>query len=163
VKGKVLLIVLSLTLGSGVAASAAVRLQAHNLCGSHCGTVGAVHGDGTLRQTGTGVTYGTVGSGQIAILDRSNNGSRDYSVGGWDKRWSHDGWVYFRGNGLSYRVWTSWTVKIHGSWGISSNTTATGWGFIQGSGQWSLNGAGGATTSKWPKWPSAGKSFTITT
>ena len=162
-KGRVTLIALLLLLATGVGASAAVKLQANNLCGSHCGQLGAVRGDGTLRQTGTGVTYGTVGSGQIAILDRTNNGSRDYSVGGWEKRWRKGDWVYFKGNGLSYRAWTSWSVKIHGSSGVTVNTTATGWGYIQGSGQWSLNGGGGSSAAKWPHWPSAGKSFTIST
>ena len=69
-KGRVTLIALLLTLTSAVSASAAsgaVRLSAHSYCGSRCGQVAAIHGAGTLQQWGTGVTYGTVGQGTIAI------------------------------------------------------------------------------------------------
>ena len=164
-KGRVTLIALLLTLTSAVSASVAsgaVRLSAHSYCGSRCGQLAAIHGAGTLQQWGTGVTYGTVGQGTIAISDRSNNGRRDFSVGGWDRRWAKDGFTYFSGKGMSYLAKTSWTVRINGSWGISTTTRASGWGFIQGSGKWSLNGAGGSNSAYWPGWPSGGRSFTLT-
>ncbi len=134
-KGRVTLIALLLTLTSAVSASAAsgaVRLSAHSYCGSRCGQVAAVHGAGTLQQWGTGVTYGTVGQGTIAILDRSNNGHRDFSVGGWERKWTKNGFIYYSGKGMSYQASTTWTVKITASWGASTTTTAVGRGYIQG-------------------------------
>ena len=134
-KGRVTLIALLLTLTSAVSASAAsgaVRLSAHSYCGSRCGQVAAIHGAGTLQQWGTGVTYGTVGQGTIAIRDRSNNGHRDFSVGGWEHRWAKDGFVYYSGKGMSYQASTTWTVKITAAWGASTTTTAVGRGYIQG-------------------------------
>jgi hypothetical protein len=167
-KARVLILTVLLTLASGVTASAITSLSAHSYCGTNCGQMGAIHGSGTLVQSGTGITFGTVGSGTIAITDRSNDGVRDYSVGGWDRTWTKSGTVYFKGKGMSYRVWTSWRVRITASWGISTSTTATGKGFIKGSGSsswassgWSLNGSGGPDSSNWPLWPTAGKSFTI--
>ena len=167
-KARVLLLTSLLTLASGVSASAVTSLSAHSYCGTSCGQVGAVHGSGTLVQAGTGITMGTVGSGTIAITDRSDDGVRDFSVGGWNRTWTKDGIVYFTGKGMSYRAWTSWKVRISGAWGISTSTTATGWGFIKGSGSsswassgWSLNGSGGPDTGNWPLWPTGGHSFTI--
>ena len=133
-KGRVTLIALLLTLTSAVSASAAsgaVRLSAHSYCGSRCGQVAAIHGAGTLQQWGTGVTYGTVGQGTIAIRDRSNNGHRDFSVGGWERKWAKDGFVYYSGKGMSYQASTTWTVKITASWGASTTTTAVGRGYIK--------------------------------
>src|SRR3954451_23926375 len=66
-KGRVTLLALLLTLTSAVSASGAVRLSAHSLCGSRCGQVSALNGVGTINQTGAGITYGMVKSGQIAI------------------------------------------------------------------------------------------------
>src|SRR3954470_24696299 len=108
-KGRVTLIALLLTLASVLltlasvvsasAASGAVRLSAHSYCGTRCGQVAAVHGAGTLQQWGTGVTTGTVGQGTIAIRDRSNNGQRNFSVSGWERKWAKDGFVYYSGKG----------------------------------------------------------------
>ena len=176
-KGRVTLIALLLTLTSAVSASAAsgaVRLSAHSYCGSRCGQVAAIHGAGTLQQWGTGVTYGTVGQGTIAISDRSNNGRRDFSVGGWERRWTKNGFTYFSGKGMSYQAWTSWKVKITAAWGASTTTTAFGGGYIKFGGGY-FNGAAknrawldshwtlgsGLSPSQWPHWPTAGKSFAI--
>jgi hypothetical protein len=167
-KGRVTLLALLallLTSASAVVASGAVRLSAHSLCGSRCGQVSAVHGIGTLNQTGTGVTYGTVKRGQIAI--HLTGGSSSRSVGGWDRKWKHDGYTYFSGNGMSYLVSGSWTVKIHAADWASTNTTAVGHGYIKGPTQngawlethWTLGS--GLSPSQWPHWPTAGKSFTI--
>jgi len=169
-KGRVTLIALLLALTSAVSASAAsgaVRLNAHSYCGSRCGQVAAVHGAGKLQQWGTGVTYGTVGQGTIAIRDRSNNGHRDFSVGGWDHRWTKDDFVYYSGRGMSYQASTTWTVKITAAWGASTTTTAVGRGYIQGATKnnawlethWTLGS--GLSPSQWPHWPTAGKSFSI--
>src|SRR5690349_22101809 len=132
-KGRVTLLTLLLLLASSMTAYGAVGLTAHTTTCSHCGTLGAVHGDGVLRQTGTGVTYGTVGQGTIAILDRSDDGKVGYSVAGWEHHWSKDGWAYFSGKGMSYLAKTSWTVRINGSWCISTTTRSRGWGYNQGS------------------------------
>jgi hypothetical protein len=169
-KGRVTLIALLLTLTSAVSASAAsgsVRLSAHSYCGSRCGQVAAIHGAGTLQQWGTGVTYGTVGQGTIAIRDRSNNGHRDFSVGGWERKWTKNGFVYYSGKGMSYLASTTWTVKITASWGASTTTTAVGRGYIRGATKnnawldthWTLGS--GLSPSQWPHWPTAGKSFAI--
>jgi hypothetical protein len=164
-KGRVTLLTLLLLLASSMTAYGAVTLTARVTTCSHGGTLGAVRGDGVLRETGTGVTYGTVGQGTIAMLDRSANGQRNFSVSGWDHHWIKDGYDYYSGKGMSYLATTSWTVRINGSWGISATTRASGWGFIQSeggrSGGWSLNGAGGSNTSNWPTWPTAGKSFSL--
>ena len=156
-KGRVTLLTLLLLLASSVTAYGAVGLLSQTTTCSHCGTLGAVHGSGVLRQSGTGVTYGTIGQGTIAILDRSNDGVVAYSVAGWAHHWTKNGWAYFSGKGLSYLVKTSWTVRINGSWGISTTTRAHGWGYIKGTGKWSLNGAGGINTGNWPSWPTAGR------
>ena len=169
-KGRVTLIALLLTLTSAVSASAAsgaVRLSAHSYCGSRCGQVAANHGAGTLLQWGTGVTTGTVGQGTIAISDRSHNGRRDFSVGGWERRWTKNGFTYFSGKGMSYQASTTWTVKITAAWGASTTTTALGRGYIQGATKnnawldthWTLGS--GLSPSQWPHWPTAGKSFSI--
>ena len=169
-KGRVTLIALLLTLTSVVSASTAsgaVRLTAHSYCGTRCGQVAAVHGAGTLQQSGSGVTYGTVGQGTIAIRDRSNNGHRDFSVGGWEKKWAKDGFTYYSGRGMSYQASTTWTVKITASWGASTTTTALGRGYIKGATKdnawlythWTLGS--GQSPSQWPHWPTAGKSFAI--
>jgi hypothetical protein len=169
-KGRVTLIALLLALTytvSASAASGAVRLSAHSYCGSRCGQVAAIQGAGTLRQSGTGVTYGTVGQGTIAIRDRSYDGHRDFSVGGWERKWTNDGYVYYSGKGMSYQAWTTWTVKITASWGASTTTTAVGSGYIKGATEystwlkthWTLGS--GLSPSQWPHWPTAGKSFTI--
>jgi hypothetical protein len=65
-KGRVTLLTVLLMLASSMTAYGAVGLTARTTTCSHCGTLGAVHGSGVLRQTGTGVTYGTVGQGTIA-------------------------------------------------------------------------------------------------
>jgi hypothetical protein len=169
-KGRVTLIALLMTLTSTVVASSAsgaVRLSAHSYCGSRCGQVAAIHGAGTLQQWGSGVTYGTVGQGTIAIRDRSNNGHRDFSVGGWEHTWAKDGFVYYSGKGMSYQASTTWTVKITASWGASTTTTAFGGGYIKGPAttpawldtHWTLGS--GLSPSQWPHWPQAGKSFSI--
>jgi hypothetical protein len=166
-KGRVTLLALLLTLTSAVSASAAVRLSAHSYCGSLCGQVAAIHGAGTLQQWGTGVTTGTVGQGTIAIQDRSNNGHRDFSVGGWERKWTKDGFTYYSGKGMSYQASTTWTVKITATWGASTTTTAVGHGYIQGATKnqawldthWTLGS--GLSPSQWPHWPTAGKSFAI--
>jgi hypothetical protein len=166
--GRVALLVLLLTLAIGVSASEAATLTAHSFCGSRCGQVSAIHGSGVLTQHGSGLTLGTVGQGTIAIRDFSRNGKRDFSVGGWDRKWTtKDGYVHFAGKGMSYRAWTTWTVKITGGWGISTTTTAVGWGYIRGpsnhsawlASRWTLRSGLGVST--WPHWPTAGKSFTI--
>ena len=166
--GRVTLLALFLTLAIGVSVSGAATLTAHSFCGSRCGQVSAIHGSGVLTQHGTGITFGTVGQGTIAIRDFSHNGARDFSVGGWDRKWTtSDGYVHYAGRGMSYRASTSWTVKITGAWGISTTTTAVGSGYIRGparhsawlASRWTLRSGLGAST--WPHWPTAGRSFSI--
>jgi hypothetical protein len=133
----------------------AATFTPHVLCGSSCGTMLATKGAGTLRLTATGTTYGSVGSGTIAIKDLSNNGTRDFSVAGWSRTWKQDGFVYFSGKGLSYFVTTTWTVKLYGTAGITASATAQGHGYIKGSGSWSRNGHGSKS------WPSSGQTFDL--
>lgn len=153
-KGRVTLLTLLITL-VGAATSQGATLSAHTLCGSSCGTLATVRGAGTLTQTGTGITYGSVGAGTIAVFDRSANGSRDYSVSGWSSSWKKDGYVYFKGRNMSYFVDTSWSVRINGTGGIVTNTVARGYGYIKGSGLWNVNRNGQTS------WPSAGRSFQL--
>jgi len=135
--------------------SSGASLTAHTLCGTSCGTLAATKGSGTLRQTGTGITYGTVAAGTIAILDRSGNGRRDFSVSGWSRTWKKYGFVYFKGRNMSYMADTSWTVRITGTSGIVANTVARGDGYIKGAGVWAVNG------SAQKSWPWAGRSFAL--
>ncbi|MDX6552092.1 MAG: hypothetical protein QOH74_580 [Gaiellales bacterium] len=153
-KGRVTLLTLFIML-VGSAVSQAASLSAHTLCGSTCGTLAAAKGSGTLTQTGTGITYGNVGAGTIAIFDRSANGTRDFSVSGWTRTWKSYGYVYFKGRHMSYFVDTSWTVRITGTSGIVANTVARGSGYIKGAGVWSVNRAGQKS------WPWAGRSFQL--
>ena len=139
-----------------VAGSAsAATLTGHVLCGSSCGTLAATKGAGTLRLTATGTSYGSVASGQIAIKDLSNNGARDFSVSGWSRSWSKDGFTFYSGNNLSYFVSTTWTIKIYGNSGVTSSSTAKGYGYIKGSGKWDRNSHGARD------WPSLGTSFQL--
>jgi hypothetical protein len=168
-KGRVTLLALLLTLASAVSASGAVRLSAHSLCGSRCGQVATRQGVGTLNQTGTGCTYGTVNRGQIVI--HLTGGSSTRSVSGWDRKWKQDGYTYFSstdGTRMTYNVTGTWTVKIHATGWASTNTTAVGHGYIRSGTQtyaawlkthWTLGS--GLNSSKWPHWPTAGKSFAI--
>jgi hypothetical protein len=135
--------------------AAAASFAPHVLCGSSCGTLVATKGAGTLRMTATGTTYGSVGSGTIAVKDLSRNGSRDFSVSGWNRSWKKDGFVFFSGTSMSYFVTTSWTIKIYGTSGVWSSMTARGHGFIKGSGRWSRNNH--STKS----WPASGQTFTL--
>jgi hypothetical protein len=136
--------------------AAAASFAPHVLCGSSCGTLAATKGSGTLRMTATGTAYGSVGSGTIAVMDRSSNGTRDFSVtGGWQHRWKKDGFVYYSGTNMSYFVTTSWTLKIYGKSGVTSSMTAQGHGYIKGSGRWSRN------NHSTRNWPSAGQTFTL--
>jgi hypothetical protein len=153
-KGRISLLTVLIMLCSATVSHGA-SLSSHTLCGSACGTLSATKGSGTLRQTGTGVTYGTVGAGTISILDRSANGSRDFSVSGWSRTWSKDGFVYYQGRNMSYLANTRWTVRITGTGGIVTNTVAQGYGYIKGAGAWSVNG--GSQKS----WPWAGRSFQL--
>ena len=170
-KGRVTLIALLLTLASAVSASAAsgaVRLSAHSYCGSRCGQVAAIHGAGTLQQSGTGVTNGTVGQGTIAIRDRSNNGHRDFSVGGWERKWTKDGFVYYSGKGMSYQAWDHVDGQDHRLLGRVDHDHRGRRRLHQGrhsrasawlDSHWTLGS--GLSPSQWPHWPTAGKSFTI--
>ncbi|MDX6535299.1 MAG: hypothetical protein QOF68_3043 [Gaiellales bacterium] len=153
-KGRVTLLTLLITL-AGAAVSQGASLSAHTLCGSSCGTLSALNGAGNLSQTGTGITYGSVRAGTIAILDRSANGTRNYSVSGWSRTWRKYGFVYFKGRNMSYFVDTTWTVRITGTGGIVANTVARGSGYIKGAGVWSVN----RTAQK--RWPSTGRSFQL--
>jgi hypothetical protein len=136
--------------GSASAASFAPRV----LCGASCGTLAASNGDGTLRMTATGTTYGNIGSGRIAIKDI--DGGHDFQVTGSVLRtWKDNGFTYFSGRNLFYFVTSRWAIKIHGTSGITSSTTASGHGFIQGSGRWSRNGHTSVS------WPSGGASFAL--
>ena len=153
-KGRIIALVVAAFLAlTGTAAAAS--FAPHVLCGASCGTMVATKGAGTLRMTATGTTYGSVGSGTIAVKDRSNNGSRDFSVSGWNRSWKKDGFVFFSGTNLGYFVTTSWTIKIYGNSGVTSSMTAKGHGYIKGSGRWSRNGH--ATRA----WPASGQTFTL--
>ena len=87
--------------------------------------------------------------------------------GGWERRWTNNGFTYYSGKGMSYQASTTWTVKINASWGASTTTTALGRGYIQGATKnnawldthWTLGS--GLSPSQWPHWPTSGKSFTI--
>ncbi len=152
-KGRIIAIAaVALLMVSGSASAA--TFTSHVLCGASCGTLAASNGDGTLRMTATGTTYGNVGLGRIAIKDL--DGGNDFQVTGSSIRtWKDDGYTYFSGRNLFYFVTTRWSIKIHGTSGITSSTTANGHGYIQGSGRWSRNRH--ATVS----WPSGGASFTL--
>ena len=80
--------IVALAVGSLLAVTgtaAAATVSSHVLCGTSCGTLATTKGSGTLRLTATGTMYGSVSSGTIAIADLSNNGSRDFTVGGWSR------------------------------------------------------------------------------
>ena len=170
-KGRVTLIALLLTLTSAVSASAAsgaVRLSAHSYCGSRCGQVAAIHGAGTLQQWGTGVTYGTVGQGTIAIqrpqqqrpprLQRRRLGAQVDE--GRLRLLLRQGHVL---PGLDHV-----DGQDHRRLGrVDHDHARSASGYIKGAAKnnawldthWTLGS--GRSPSQWPHWPTAGKSFAI--
>jgi hypothetical protein len=154
-KGRIIALSLALALAS-VGSAGATAFAPHVLCGASCGSLVATNGAGTLRVTGNGTSYGSVGSGTIAIKSLRRG---DFQVTGTYSRrpYTKNGFTYFSGTNLSYFVSSSsWTLKIHGKSGITSSATARGHGYIQGSGRWSHDGL------KIRSWPSAGQSFALT-
>ena len=152
-KGRIIAVAVVALLAFGGSASAAT-FTSHVLCGASCGSLVATNGAGTLRVTGNGTSYGSVGSGTIAIkaLSRTN-----FQVYGFRDSWKKNGFWFFSGTSMSYFLSSSsWTLKIHGKSGITASATASGHGYIQGSGHWSHDG------QKVRSWPSAGQTFALT-
>jgi hypothetical protein len=151
-KGRIIALSVALALASAGSAGATMFKQ-HVLCGASCGALSATNGAGTLRLTGNGTSYGSVGSGTIAI----KSGSRaDFQVYGARNSWKKDGFTYFWGTNLSYFLSSSWwTLRIQGKGGITTSATVKGYGFIKGSGKWSHGG------QQLRSWPSAGQSFAL--
>ncbi|MGZ4481771.1 MAG: hypothetical protein ACXVY5_06160 [Gaiellales bacterium] len=115
-----------------------------------CGTLSA-SGGGTLYQWAKGLSWGGIRTGTIVVLDRSDNGVRDWSVTGYDKkpyRRSDGRWVY-QGTDMLFTASTSFFVKLKGS-GISVSTVATGTATVSGRGKYYLNGGG---EHSWPSDP----------
>jgi hypothetical protein len=151
-KGRTIALAVALALASAGSAGA-TTFTPHVLCGASCGSLVATNGAGTMRVSGNGTSYGSVGSGTIVIKSLSRN---DFQVSGARSSWKKNGFFYFTGTGLSYFLSSSsWTLKIHGKNGITVSATARGHGYIQGSGRWSHDGA------RIRNWPSAGQTFTL--
>jgi hypothetical protein len=153
-KGRIIALAVALALASAGTAGATTFTQ-HVLCGASCGALSATNGAGTLRLSGNGTTYGSVGSGTIVIKSLSRS---DFQVtGAYSRRpWTKNGFTHFSGTNLSYFLSSSsWTLKIYGNGGIVASATAKGHGYIKGSGRWSHNG------QLVRSWPAAGQTFTL--
>jgi hypothetical protein len=111
-------------------------------------------GAGTLRASGSGVSYGVVGKGTIWVLDRTADGHQGWSVSGWSKKIHHAGnWWELRGSHMSLQTQRTWSMRIYGS-GIQVRIVANGTAYLQGSGRYAI----GRT---WHNWPAVGHSFPI--
>ncbi len=104
-------------------------------------------GGGILSQSVKGLSWGSIASGTIIVLDRSDNGKRDWSVTGYDKKpykRSDGAWVYQKstsGGLMCFTVSTSFFVKLKGS-GIGVSSVASGTATVSGRGTYNLNGGG---------------------
>ena len=151
-KGRIIALAVALALAS-VGSAGATTFSGHVLCGASCGSLLATNGAGTLRLTGDGTSYGSVGSGTIAIKSLSR---ADFQVYHARNSWKKNGFTYFWGTNLSYYVSSSsWTLKIQGKSGITASATAKGYGYIKGSGRWSHDG------QSTRNWPALGQSFRL--
>ena len=136
---------------AGLAQGAPLAIYA--TCGAGCATLSA-QGTGTYREWATGATWGRVRSGRISVLDRSANGTRNWSVIGARGRRQADGSTLFIGSNLSFSASTTFTLKIRGT-GISLSAFAKGSAHVQGSGSYHLNGG--------PRraWPAGGRTLRL--
>jgi hypothetical protein len=146
------LVLLSLTLAAP-AAAATIPRGFYATCGTACATLSA-QGGGVLREWATGATWGRVERGRIAVLDRSDNGKRNWSVVGARGKRLGNGFTVFAGRNLAFSASTAFTVKIAGK-GVSVSSFAKGSAFIRGSGGYHLNG--GPRRS----WPAGGRTLRL--
>jgi hypothetical protein len=128
---------LASTLGLAAHAQGAPRMI-WATCGAGCATLSA-QGSGSFREWASGSTWGRLRSGRIAVLDRSANGTRNWSVVGARGHRQADGSTLFVGDDLSFSASTTFTLKIRGV-GISLSSFAKGSAHVQGSGSYHLNG-----------------------
>ncbi len=144
---------LAVVLGVVSTSSGEVRPTPRRFC-TDCGTLLTQRGNGTLRITARGVTWGTVRQGQVVIRDRSSNGHRDWSVKGAEhRRHYRDGRWWYQGRNMTVYVSTRYSITIKGS-GLSTSTVAVGKGYIdarRSGGSYHLNGGRGH------RWPLAGR------
>ncbi|MGZ4430044.1 MAG: hypothetical protein ACXVYV_00200, partial [Gaiellales bacterium] len=135
-------------------AHASVLLQPRACPG--CGTLSVPLGTGTLYQWDTGLFWGGIQSGTIDILDRSNYGTKDWSVIGYDQKpfKRSDGRWVFQGSNMIFTASTSFFVKLQGS-GISVSSVATGTATVSGRGEYHLNGG------RKQSWPSAPRTLKL--
>ena len=112
------------------------------MCGARCGTFEASNAqrgtdDGRERATsGDGS-----GTGTIWLLDRSNSGSRDWSVSGaTGTRVAGTNWWRYSGRNLSFSAYHKWTVRIRESSGVYLTAVAAGWVQVPTSGTFTRNG-----------------------
>ncbi len=140
------LILTAIVLATAAAPAAAVVL--HPASCSSCGSLTA-SGDGWVGQTMTGTGWGSVDSGTIWVKDLSpSDGSRDWKVSNSSSHaYLGNGVHRYKGSNMTFVAWTHWWVKVSGS-DVAVSTVAAGSAYIQGVGQYHVNG--GAAKS-WPK------------
>jgi hypothetical protein len=133
------------------ASSASAALSARSVCGASCGTLEASNASGALTMAANGDVWGRVGKGVILLLDRSNPGSRDWSVtGARGTRVSGTNWWRYSGRNLSFSAYHKWTIKIRKSSGVYLTAVAAGWVRLPLHGTFTRNGVhirGGARYS----------------
>ncbi len=123
------------------ASNASAAMYARTVCGARCGTFEASNASGALTMAANGDVWGRVGKGTIWLLDRSNPGSRDWSVSGaTGKRKAGTNWWRYSGRHLSFSAYHKWTVRIRESSGVYLTAVAAGWVQVPTSGTFTRNG-----------------------
>lgn len=123
------------------AQSASAALSARTVCGAKCGTFEASNARGALTMAANGDVWGRVGQGTILLLDRSNPGSRGWSVAGArGTRVAGTNWWRYSGRNLSFSAYHKWTIKIRKASGINLTAVAAGWVRVPTHGTFSRNG-----------------------
>jgi hypothetical protein len=127
------------------ASSASAALSARSVCGARCGTLEASNASGALTMAANGDVWGRIGKGVILLLDRSNPGSRGWSVsspGGplRGTRVAGTNWFRYSGRNLSFSAYHKWTIKIRKASGIYLTAVAAGWVRLPVRGTFTRNG-----------------------
>lgn len=122
------------------ASSASAALSARTVCGASCGTFEASNARGALTMYANGDVWGRVGRGTILLLNRSDPGSRGWSVSGARGTRLTGGWWRYSGSNLSFFVGHKFTLKIRKSSGVNLTAVAAGWVRVPLSGTFTRNG-----------------------
>jgi hypothetical protein len=140
-----------------VPATAGAHVLVASTCGSNCGSLDA-SGKGVLGINGNGAEWGSISSGTVKVQDKSDNGRKDYSLSGCDRRFrdpsNTDVTVCQADNPIYFSASTVWWLQVNGS-NVSASVVASGGVYIKGSGGYHHDGGSRKA------WPSGGTFFQL--